>query len=436
MNLFNLTLKLKGFPIEKAKRDLAEIHSKSNTEYETYLSSKKKFIVEYHLKHNSFYQNIAQNFDTNEWYNLPVIQKSDLQIPLKERLSKGFTHRNCHIHKTSGSSGTPLIFAKDKYTHAMSWANFMDRYSWYGIDATTSKQARFYGIPLNGFGYYKERLKDFLGNRFRFSVFDLSDHQLEWNLNKFKTTKFEYINGYTSAIVQLAKYLEKKGVVLKNVCPSLKVCIVTAEMLFDDDKTLLEKHLGVPIVNEYGSAELSLIAFNNSNEEWLVNTEDLFIEILDENDHPLPYGKEGRIVVTSLYNLAHPFIRYDLGDIGSLYENSTLDKPILKKVTGRTSDIAILPSGKKAAGLTFYYITKTVIEDDTNVKEFIIEQHTLDTFKVIYTSRIILSETKIEEIKQAIETYLESGLIIHFDRKTEIKRTKGGKLKQFTSFLK
>jgi phenylacetate-CoA ligase len=47
---------------------------------------------------------------------------------------------------------------------------------------------------------------------------------------------------------------------------------------------------------------------------------------------------------------------------------STLQKPILKKLIGRTNDIAILPSGKIA--LTFYYVTKSIIEDDGNVKEF------------------------------------------------------------------
>ncbi|WP_317127941.1 phenylacetate--CoA ligase family protein [Hyunsoonleella flava] len=429
-------MKLKGFPIERAKRDLAKIQSKTDAEYDAYLNSRKKAIVEHHLMYNNFYKGLTKGIDTADWNALPVIKKSDLQIPLKDRLSDGFTTKNCHIHKTSGSSGTPLIFAKDKYTHAMSWANFMDRYNWYGINAATSKQARFYGIPLNCTDYYKERFKDVLGNRFRFSVFDLSEKQLEWNVKKFKSTAFEYINGYTSAIVQLAKFLKEKDIVLKDICPTLKLCIVTAEMLFDDDKVLLQKQLGVPVANEYGSAELSLIAFNNLDDEWLINTEDLFIEILDENGKPLQNGKEGRIVVTSLYNFAHPFIRYDLGDIGALQEASTPKKPLLKNVIGRTSDIAVLPSGRQAAGLTFYYITKTVIEDDGNVKEFIIEQHALDVFKIIYTSTAPLSESKIKAIENSIETYLEPSLVVNFERKKELKRTKGGKIRQFTSFVK
>lgn len=436
MNLFNLTLRLKGFPIAKAKLDYTSIKNINEQGYRTYIDIKKQEIVSYHLKNNVFYKEFAKGANSLNWDSIPVITKADLQIPLKERLSFGFTEKNTHLHKTSGSSGTPLIFAKDKYCHALTWANFMDRYDWYNIDLETSKQARFYGIPLNKLYYNKERLKDFLGNRFRFSVFDLSDQQFEKNLNKFKHSKFEYINGYTSAIVQFAKFLKTKNIVLKTVCPTLKVCITTAEMLFENDKTLLQQQLGIPIINEYGSAELGLIAFNNTTNQWQVNTEDLHIEILDDDNNSLPLGDEGRIVITSLYNLANPFIRYDIGDIGSLDKKSTIKTPILKSLRGRTSDVISLPSGKKAAGLTFYYVTKTVIEDNNNVKEFVIEQLSIDTFKIIYVSSKLLSKEKTNAINDAIATYLEPDLKIIFERKDALKRSKSGKLKQFTSFVK
>lgn len=436
MNLFNLSLKLKAFPIEKAKSDLKKIQNTSEIEYSAYLNAKKQQIVEHHLRNNPFYKTFVNGVDTSNWEAIPVIKKADLQIPLEKRLSNGYSKRNVHIHKTSGSSGTPLIFAKDKYAHALTWANFIDKYSLYNIDATASKQARFYGIPIKGIAHYKERFKDFLGNRFRFSVFDLSDIQFEKNLKMFKSTPFEYINGYTSAIVQFAKYLKQHNIILKNYCPTLKACIVTAEMLFKDDRVLLESVLGTPIINEYGSAELGLIAFNHLKDNWLVNYEDLHIEILDEYDNPLPFGAEGRIVITSLYNLAHPFIRYDIGDIGALDEKSTIKTPVLKKLQGRTSDIITLPSGKQAAGLTLYYVTKAVIKDDANVKEFIIEQHTLDTFKIIYTSNVSLNSTKIKHITKSVAEYLEPGLSVSFEKKDRLERTKSGKLKQFTSFLK
>ncbi len=436
LRLFDFSLKINGFKIDKAKLTLSEIQAKTNSEFETYVEEQKRAITSYHLKHNSFYKTLGKTIDLNVWNSVPIITKKHLQRPLEQRLSDGFTTKNVYINKTSGSSGDPFIFAKDKWCHAMTWVQIMNRFGWYGIDFNTSKQARFYGIPLDKKGYYKERLKDYFSNRFRFSVFDLSDTAFENTLAKFKTTQFDYINGYTSSIVQFAKYLKRKNILLKSVCPTLQACIVTSEMLFDDDKLLLETQFGLPVINEYGASELDLIAFQNTTDEWQLNSETLYVEILDENDVVLPYGEEGRIVITSLYNKAHPFIRYDIGDIGMLSEKSTIKKPILKKLIGRTNDIIVLPSGKKAAGLTFYYITKSVIENDGNVSEFVVEQTLLDNFKISYVSKIELSEAKKTTIKNEVIRYLEPNITINFERVKKLKRSKSGKLKQFTSHLK
>jgi phenylacetate-CoA ligase len=70
------------------------------------------------------------------------------------------------------------------------------------------------------------------------------------------------------------------------------------------------KQLGIPIINEYGASELDLIAFQSRNTETKgmeINSETLFVEILDDKGAVLPYGK-GRIVITfqqspSVYSL-------------------------------------------------------------------------------------------------------------------------------------
>jgi len=436
LNLFDFTLRLKGFSIRKAKNDLKNIQQKNDVDFESYVNSMKKEIIDFHLKHNLFYKSFAAEANSSQWNSIPVMTKRDLQQPLSERLSEGFTKKNVYINKTSGSSGKPFVFAKDKHCHAMTWAIIQDRFGWYNLDFNRSKQARFYGIPLDAKGYYKERFKDVLSKRFRFSVFDLSDAAFKKHLKTFQSKKFDYINGYTSSIVQFAKFLKVENVALKSICPTLKACVVTSEMLFENDKLLMETQFGVPIINEYGAAELDLIAFENPNNDWQINSETLFVEILDDNNNPVSLGEEGRIIITSLYNKAHPFIRYDIGDVGSLSENSTIKKPILKKLIGRTNDIAILPSGKKAAGLTFYYITKSIIEDDGNVKEFIIEQLTVETFKISYVSVEEISKEKTEIIKTEVENYLEKGLNIQFERLEQIQRSKSGKLKQFSSLIK
>ncbi len=435
-SIFNLSLQMNGFPINEAITDFNKIKSITEADFENYVNEKRKAIVGYHLKNNKSYNDLVGKATVENWNDLPVMTKKDFQKPLQERLSAGFTLKNVYVNKTSGSSGDPFVFAKDKFSHALTWANIINRFGWFGIDFNSSLQARFYGIPLDFIGNTKERIKDFLSHRYRFPIFNLSDAFLETVVVKFSKRRFDYINGYTSSIVLFAKFLQHKNIVLTTICPTLKCCVVTSEMLFEEDKVLMEKQFGVPVINEYGASELDLIAFQNINGEWQVNSETLFVEILDENNTVLPHGKEGRIVITSLYNKAHPFIRYDIGDIGVLDEKSTIKKPILKKLIGRTNDIALLPSGKKAPGLTFYYITKSIIEDDGNVKEFVVKQTKIDTFEIEYVSQNKLSESQIMTIEKAITTYLESGLTFSFTRKEKLERSKSGKLKQFVSLVK
>ncbi|AWA31373.1 AMP-binding protein [Flavobacterium magnum] len=421
--------------MREAKAELDRIVRFSEGEHRDFIEGKKRDIAAFHLKNNGFYRNLNPSADFTSWESLPVLTKKSLQIPLQQRLSGGFSAKSIYVNKTSGSSGDPFVFAKDKYSHAMTWASNIYRFGWYGIDFNQSLQARFYGIPLDALGYKKERIKDWLAHRYRFPVFDLSDAVLEQFLGHFRTKKFDYINGYTSSIVLFAKFLKRRQIVLKDICPTLKVCMVTSEMLFDDDKTLLETQFGIPVVNEYGASELDLIAFQNPHVEWQVNAETLFVEILDDAGAVLPYGREGRIVISSLYNTAHPFLRYDIGDIGVLDEKSTLQKPVLKKLTGRTNDIAVLPSGKKSPGLTFYYVTKSIIEDDGNVKEFVITQTKTDAFEIDYVSDKALTPQQITGIEAAIAQYLEPGLHFNFNRKTVLERGSRGKLRQFRSLL-
>ncbi len=433
LNLFDLSLLLNGFPMGKARKKLATIVDVSDENYASFTETAKNEILEYHLANNTFYKEFIGTKKIANWTDIPVMQKKDLQRPLDQRLSKGFTVKNVYINKTSGSSGAPFVFAKDKEYHALIWANIMRKMRWHGINYNASWQARFYGMPLDFFGKTKVRIKDFLSHRYRFNIFDSSDQALEKVVEKFKKKQFYYINGYTSSIVLLAKFLQKKDIILKDICPTLRVCVVTSEMLFADDKILLEKQFGVPIINEYGSAELDIIALEDPEGRWQVNAETVFVEILDADDNPVPLGEEGKIVVTALYNKAHPLIRYEVGDLGSLAETSTAKYPVLKKLTGRTNDVAILPSGKIASGMTFYSITKKLFDDEGNVKEFVIIQIKADTFEIVYTSDNPLTTTETENIKSAFSAFLEPGLTLILNRKKTLERSSAGKLKQFTS---
>ena len=434
MKLFDLSLQLSGFPIKKAQKHFAEILSIPENEYEAYIEQKKAEIVTFHLQNNSFYRELCKGKNVENWNDLPVLTKADLQQPLSKRLSDGYTEKNVFINKTSGSSGNPFVFARDKYCHAITWASIFWRFKKHKLDVANSYQARFYGMPLDLKGSFLIRLKDYFSNRYRLSILDFSDSGIEKILKHFHQKPFQHINGYTTCIIQIARYLKEKGLILKELCPTLEFCVTTSEMLLEDDRLLIEKYIGIPVLNEYGCAEVGIIALENENFEWCLNQQDLFVEVLDEHNHPVPENTVGNIVVTSLYNKAHPFIRYKVGDLGILQSVSP-KKKVLLNLKGRTNDFALLPSGKKAAGMTFYSLTKTIMDYTGNIKEFKIIQKKKDFFIIEYVSQESLDKKKIEAIKIQFTTYLEEGLTYEFIRKDQLDRTKNGKLKQFESFI-
>lgn len=435
MDWFKLSLQLNKFPVNRARKMLDEIDQIPVNQYQNFIETKKKEIVDYHLTNNNFYKGFIGDRSIENWEDIPIMSKTDLQQPLEQRLSDGFNLKNSYIGKTSGSSGHPFSFAKDKLCHAMAWEGFNDHYNWHGIDLNKSLQARFYGIPLDFYGNLQERIKDRISLRRRFSIFDLSEVKLQNFLDRFKKSKFDYLNGYTSAILLFSKFLKKKEIVLKDICPSLKLCIVTSERLFDKDKKLIEEAIGVPVVNEYGASEVGLIAFENPQAEWCLNSRDHFIEIVDKNNKTLPPGEEGRVVITSLFNKAHPIIRYAIGDIGVLSKKSTPKKPILESLIGRTSDVAKLADGKIVPGLTFYYVTKTIIDDTGNTKEFVVTQTKMDSFDIEYVRDTDFNIEETTKIAEAVEKYVGKNLKVNFKRKQSLTRSKSGKLKQFTSLI-
>lgn len=431
MNLFLLILELKGFPIKKAQKELSTFKNLDEKDFSKSVDSLKWGQFDFFKKRNPLYKKIIGDKEIRDWKDVPIITKSELQRPLNEILTEGIKENDVFKNKTSGSSGTPFYFAKDKYAHAKTWALIFDRYSRHGIIYGKSLQARFYGIPLSGINYYKEKVKDFISNRIRFPIFDISDEKLDEFISVFKKNKFEYINGYTSSLVYFAQYLIKKNIILKEICPSLKICFPTSEMCNIFDRSILEKGFGVKVANEYGCAEMDIIAFEDENFDWIISNENLLFEIVDEFGNAIEPMNSGRVIITSLYNKAIPLIRYELGDIGMLDFKKKGNNSILLELIGRTNDFAVLPSGRKVPALTFYYITKELIQQEYGIKEFIIRQISLNVFHFEYVADGDLPMEAILKIRKAANEYLEPNIETTFERKKVISRSKSGKLKQF-----
>jgi phenylacetate-CoA ligase len=434
MNFFSLVMKSKGYPLLKAEVELARIQRMSSAEFMEWQQQQAWAIARFHYDHNNIYKAKVGNTFPQRWEDLPVITKKDLQQPLKQVLTNGIDLKDCYVSNTSGSSGTPFFFAKDKFAHAMTWALIANRYKQWNIDGS-SKQARFYGIPKELKGYWKEKIKDITMNRVRFSVFDLSNVMLDKYVSMFERTHFTYLYGYTNALVLFARYLISRDIVLKDICKGLRLCISTSELCTPEDHVLLEKGFGIKHIREYGVSETCLMGFDTPDGKWTLTEETLYNEITDDAHTPLSPGMEGNILTTSLFNRAYPMIRYEVGDMGVFNESNQTIYRSIRSLTGRTNDTIQLPGGKIAAGLTFYYISRSILESTGVLREFIIRQTALDHFVFDVVADRELTESETQQVKEKMTLYLCPGLALTVNKVDAIDRPASGKLKHFYSQL-
>ena len=433
-SMFEKVLILQGYSIGEADKEINHIQSLDLPDFQKWQNEKKWDIVNYHYENNNFYKSKITGSLPSKWQKLPIMEKLDYQNEISYLLSTGYDESSVYISNTSGSSGHPFFFAKDKFAHSMSWGLIKSRYREYDIKLN-SRQARFFGIPLETSGWLKEKIKDILLNRVRFPIFDMSQHNIQRFIDIFKKDNFLYVYGYVNSLVLFSKELIKMNLRLKDICPTLKYCITTSEMLTDLDRKIINEAFELPIINEYGVSEVGgIVAIENFDGNLRINKETQFIEVVNDNGKNVEAGEEGSILITDLYNKAMPFIRYKVGDIGIIKKNISPDGyQFLEKLSGRTNDNIKLPSGVTSPGLTFYYVSRSILESSGVLKEFIIRQVSIDSFIFDVVSDEEISDEDINDIRKKMDNYLEPGLNLKINRVHSIKRPASGKLKHFYS---
>jgi phenylacetate-CoA ligase len=122
-----------------------------------------------------------------------------------------------------------------------------------------------------------------------------------------------------------------------------------AETLTQDVRDLAREAWGAAVLNAYGATEANLIGIECPWAAGLHVPEDLLVlEVVDENDRPVPSGVAGhKLLVTNLFNRTLPFIRYELSDLVTVAEGPCpCGRPHLRlaSVQGRREDVLSLPA--------------------------------------------------------------------------------------------
>ena len=165
----------------------------------------------------------------------------------------------------------------------------------------------------------------------------------------------QVITGQATCLEAVARHLLQAG---RRVQP--KLVVSRGEVLAPHVRTLLEQAFDARVVDYYNCEEVGNVAYEcpANPERMHVNTDCCIMEIVDSVGKPLPLGAEGRIVVTNLFNFTMPFIRYDLGDYGTMTSaggdmcSCGSRWPTMFMPSGRSDDFFRLADGTRLAPRT------------------------------------------------------------------------------------
>jgi len=200
----------------------------------------------------------------------------------------------------------------------------------------------------------------------------------------------------------------------------------------------IERHFAAPVHENYGFNEFGIVASRcPEGGRYHVNTEHCLVEIADEDGRPCPPGQRGRLLVTTMVNLAMPLLRYDSGDLAEAVEGPcpcgrTL--PAFGTIHGRYRRLANLPPGS----FTRYMILRRALSDMPDTLAAPMRQFQIHQFRDgSWEARLVTSAPLADAFYAHVETeWRQSGspapplAVILVD---QIPRPPGGKFQDFTS---
>ncbi len=415
--------------------EIKECDYLSNTELQKYQDAKLNRLLSYCYYHDPYYRQLLNRVAGrrikdgfhNLFKQLPLLSKEDVRIRSK---AQAYSYMSSLEHRsTSGSTGLPLEFWKDRFSTAYMEAVQNHAYSWHGIEVG-EPQGRFWGVA-SGSKVRIMRIKYFIKNRIRFSAFDLSDkskYLFYKRLSKFSPT---YLYGYPSLMLEFIRFLKSEKLSLSKI--PLKVAIGTGEYVYPHEKEELEQYLNIPFIGEYGCTETGVIAFDCPKGKMHVMSSNILVEVVDSEGRPVNYGIEGEIVVTELHARHFPFIRYRIGDRGSLSNEicpcgRTL--PILNISSGRKDDYIITPDGLKVYDAILAYTLKN------GVIQFKAVQDRTDHLSIFVVSEANFNSVLEQDYIQRFKLNISEAMQFEFIKVKEIERESSGKLRYFRSEVK
>lgn len=388
------------------------------------------------MRNVPFYRDLYREYGVNpervlgpaDVASLPMISKEDIRNNRERFRSEKRLRKDSR--STSGSTGVPLSFEKDRASTAWMDAVMYTSYAWHGIPLGAA-QARFWGVPLKPGARFEAAVKDLLMNRIRLSAFTADAASFESFGERLQRFRPVYFYGYPSLMHEFARYiLAERPKWVENL--GLKAVIGTGELVVESHCREIEEAFGALFVNEYGCTEAGVIAFECEEGNLHVASDHLLVEVVDDSGRPV-IDQEGEIVLSELHADTFPFIRYRIGDRGALSSapcSCGKNLPVLKIMSGRKDSYILTPSGRRVYDAILAYTLKK------GVAAFRAVQYDTRNVEVLVCKDAAWRPEMLQEYSRVLAEKTFNEVDFHLKLVASLPRERSGKLRYFTSRIK
>lgn len=387
--------------------------------YKTYTDAITK--VPYYTSRRHIYPTLSRDGLLEQFQRLPVLDKPTVKQQTTQFIR---TPKSPFLLQltTSGTTGSPLVIYQTPFERVKSNAlrqsvheAFCDVVSPRVLELSASLEVDQVSLRLSGTQHAS------------LSIYHLTHSYRDQILDLLSTFQPEVIQGFPSALAQLARLLPEG---LPYALPNQTVrCVASSETLFAETSEFIATTLGVIVHNEYGSQEGQHFAFSCADGGMHIHPARGYVEILAFNSNePVAPGEPGRIVVTGFQNRHMPLIRYSIGDTASKSSEGRhctcgCQWPVLDALHGRTQDLVKTKDGNRI-GLLEAATLRTV--------SGITESQIIQTCYESFTFRIVAAHDYHQPqaetvITQRLAERLGYPVHVRFEYVNTIEKTDAGK---------
>jgi len=362
---------------------------------------------------------------------LPILTKEIIKKNWDNFIPKCINKIRYYDRSTGGSTGTPFRFRLDRYDRMLGVAI---RYRGWGY-AGYRIGDRVVILGGSSLGVNKKfnlerKVDEIVRNRRYLSSYDLDEKNMKRYLRIINQFKPKYMYGYACSFYFFARWLEQNRLEVH----SPEGIFSTAEKIFPEMRKKVEEVFRTEVYDNYGLNDGGVSAAECSEHSGLhIDTERGVMEVVDNEGKQIENGK-GRILATSLFNYAMPFIRYDTGDMGNLIPDRCgcgRGYRLLKEIIGRQQEILLTPEGKYIHGGFFPQIFWEI----DGIKEFQVIQSNLNRLTIRIVPEVNFNKKNLEFITQIIRKR-STKWQVEFEFVDEIETTDAGKYKFVINRLK